>query len=156
MVSWPNFSANVIFPMRVSIAVIRSSVHWKDSPAALPGGNASLTGSQVRDNESVMMAKSVFPKRASHDTRTTGRRSHAVARPRGDRATGPWAAIEDGDGCIVGLPGSQHAALAGDGVMPRHHRHGVRPDPPQRLESAVLRCLVAAEHGSISPAARGF
>src|SRR5216684_8499692 len=102
------------------------------------------------------MAKLVFPRERPNDTRTTERRSQAFARSRGDRPTGPWAATEDGDRRVVDLPGSQHAAVAGDSAVPRHHRHGVRPDPPQQLEPAILRCLVAAEHRTISHATWGF
>src|ERR1700681_2782506 len=102
------------------------------------------------------MAKLLFSRERPNDTRTTGRRSQAFARSRGDRPTGPWAATEDGDRRLVVLPGSQHAAVAGDCAQPRHHRHGVRPNPAQQLEPTVLRCFIAAEYRTIPHATRGF
>src|SRR5882762_10133982 len=100
------------------------------------------------------MAKLLFPRERPNDTRTTERRSQAFARSRGDRPAGPWAATEYGNRRVVVLAGSQHAAVAGDRAQPRHHRHGVRPDPTQQLEPAVLRCLVTAECRTIPHATR--
>src|SRR5258706_12462738 len=104
----------------------------------------------------VIMAGLLFLRERPNDTRTTGRRSQPFARSRGDRPAGPWAAIEDGDRRIVERPGSQRAAVAGDRAVPRHRRHGIRPDPPQQLEPALLRRPVASKRRAILPATRGF
>src|SRR5882757_1451171 len=127
MVSWPSFSARDILPMRVSIRLTESATL-----------RFLLDPCDPRKARCLIMARSFFLEKLTHDTRTTGRQSQPFARSGRDCPVGPGAANRNGEPRAMDRSGAQRAAAARPRAVPGHRGHGLWTDSPQQLEPAVL------------------